>query len=49
MKLELPVSRPLFRFGNPSLDGMSMSTNTSWTVLTKTTTSCVFEAGRATD
>jgi len=43
--LELPLSRPLFRFSQPAQATGSLSTNTSWTVMTRTTTACIYDAG----
>lgn len=42
---ELPISRPLFRFHDPRQSSGSLSTNTNWTVMTRTTTACVYDNG----
>jgi|GEM_PF-2816387 len=45
INLELPLSRPLFRFSQPGQVSSKLSTNTSWTVMTRTTTACIYDAG----
>lgn len=45
INIDLPISKPLFRFHDMAHAPGNASTNTSWTITTRTTTTCIYDMG----
>jgi hypothetical protein len=43
INIDLPISKPLFRFNDMTRSAGNASTNTSWTITTRTTTTCIYD------